>query len=725
MALIRSTIKREVTDSEVKSFRKQLAPAADTARRNTGGWGKNTRVDLFAPYVLVLYADNVVPRDPTKKGFNKFVFLVADFDEKDYKGWALNAETHRWNAEKKCLEIALQRHITKNEEIKSSDKYYPSDKNAWRWVEAKPLQFLSITDFDSKNVRELEGQVVRLWEVCPRARDPTKKDEYGTFNWRVARFVPELRTKIPYTSMCSIVKLLPPELFHIDERIGEENPDKQNTVMVRTVCPWDTETLKSLLNEERYTVAFVTTGYGVDDWAMGHKDKKKIEGLPQIPPTDNNDKKERALKRVTLRMVVQQKDEKGTEKFVANMPLWNEDIEQIFHIHDVGRWWDVARYWIAHLKDLTVLAGIQPSTDKDSYNLQMHGGEGVGGNDFNQDEEEAPPPAPPVEMPPTTQQGGDEMDLDAIMNAQSATAGGKTATDTRFDLFLALSPMRVYFDAANTYHSLLVPVTPEWATVPTAGKSGLPALAPYLRTIKTPQGTWEAPPGIKKPDGTWALQPGATPNFLDPKNLPAVVNISDRSPDSTAVKSFAPMVRKGEGEFRVMVNSPLLVMNEGESDEIADKRDNFFANVGRLTPEEGVKLLNEGAVTLKDGTVVELTRSSDPQYILYYINKHAINPVTRAKAAEASVATLKRYIIKDHSGEGAALPPAASAEHPSALAEDQPKDVVIQDAVVVGENEETSERQHVGSKSKSRDEESNEGSKRHRSHKEKKEKKGK
>lgn len=606
------------------------ADRANATARGKGQWNQKIRPDMFAPYTLVLYADHISPKDAKKKGFNKFVFMLPNFDESDYKAMGLNPDFTRWNKEENCLELAVQRFIKKGDDLKEDKNFYPPEKKDWQWVKIHPLTLFSHTDFNATNVGSYELTISRLWEVVPRARDPEKKDDYGTWGLRVASIVPEQTVpKIRYETACALVRQLPEAMYQIADRIHKSpgSDEKQDLALVRFYMPHEEEALCEVLGREIYSFAQFTCRFSIDDWTAVPKDKKLIETMPQWPKENEQDKKERVLMRFGMYITLYQRDAKGTEtQRVAGLSLWDNQVRNVFGFTDISRWGEVGRYWVPHLTGITTLVSINPSTDKDSYNMQLSAGDPNAPDAVEGEEEEEADDKKPAAAAAQGAEG--EEDLDALMNQQTANSG-KQQKAARFSGWLSLSALRVYFDQAMAYHCEAVPVTAEWSMQPVVSASGVKAMNAFMRTIKTPQGTFPLPLDQL--------------NVGKPEKLPPVVDISGRSPGSEAVRAFGPLVKAGHGEFRVMTNSPLLVVKDDDSAEVKAQRRVLFTSLRDMSPEDGVKLLKDGFV-ISNGVKVELPLAREPQHQLWYVNRYAINPEARSKQAEAALNTLSKYI---------------------------------------------------------------------------------
>lgn len=548
--------------------------------------------DGFNPHAM-LYTVTVFTSAANKQ-YKQLLLQIGYYTRENFAKWKLPPEFYRWNEELSCIEIAIQRHRTKEEKIKKESDKWNKDLANLEWVAAPPGSEIDLSDWDNNAYKE--GSIVQLVYLRPVAKDDAYlKENPGDplrYNWRAARVVTNYAFSKPVFG--ELLNSLPGPAFYIDNPKSEHY--SQRFVMLKIVAQWDSAALTKAIGEKTCTI--FNLNYSPDPEAWGFapaakeddkEDDKAAAAIAAVATAAANAagsteaKKPLTNMRMRLNGLASQKREDGTYDYIPIVfNMWEDAVKAMFRIDSFGWWTGCVSHFASAVAPGVFVASV---SSKRTHNMVINLTDKkreVGGDDdddgvvANLDDG---PIAEEIEEVPATAAGDAMQDWDAALASAEVTieAAIKTREEASKEVYswgVDVTVSLPAFDMWEVMRTMLIPVTPAWV----------------MGKLKTPMVMFY---------GT---------GLLVPKKLSDMNEVICVSKYMGSVKEYGIHVVEKRGEFRVAVNTP--AYHDSTTGD-------FIKMVQSLTPVEGALLLDGQPIPGKN---VAWVRPEVALYTLYFLN---------------------------------------------------------------------------------------------------------
>lgn len=579
----------------------------------------------FNPYAVLVFARKTAIK--STKAPVVVILAIGHYSFQDFQTWNLPPKYYRWNAELNCLEIAKRRYVAKGEkmpkDVQDKEAWYYPPENEMQFVPVPPGITIEYSDFNGRVDAEAEDAVVRIMDLAPKIKNPEQIAKYpddrdyswtGQLNVRVGKFNPLVAPSV----MCS----LPAPFFHLNR--PNSTAEFQRIVMLNLVDRFD-DSIEQQLSKKVFTFANLIFSGDDDSWAFESKEaieqKKPYIALPADAPANA---KKRTTKCMKLLGLVEQKpnaDNNLVESISIKLTMWENVIESVYKIRDVTLWFKVWRY-IAHLIAPMFIVGTvgreRTETSGWNQNGEEEAGEYIPFDDEPAEEADAPAAQADAAPAPADNANADDDDFASLVNNKEEelkNAAKETIEQQKIGFFLDISVQKGLIDTYEALRRYLIAVTPAWVKA----------------TVLKPDGKKEVKNYIAPTNGKYG-----TIDFKKPSSLPEVICVSEHfSPDN--VKAMDELISKGQGEYRVAVNTSTYV-NEALSAA-------FVRAIRTLTPEEGSLLLDGKPIP---GKTINWSRPENAAYVLYFLYHPARKEAVRSEALAKAKELLTQLIRPDN-----------------------------------------------------------------------------
>lgn len=612
------------------------------------------------------------------KAPTNITIYIKPFTKKVLDG--LDERYYRYNAASGTISVAIQRYISQEEGIKGVklEDSYPPKIN---WVEIRPGQLLKLSDFNHGLTPASVFMRGKIFDLKPRYKKAGSKnsagqvsDELWGWRWYDRIKVDSNFKPLDLRALAYLSNVFPTELFFFEDQRFPNT--EQGSVMVRVFPGWDIGSMEVELAKNPSIIStWVTMDDAVTSWAMSPKvANTKSCVLPK--PQGGRDKDNYTVKAMIGHLMAIQTLNGKEQQVIIKISLGPKVIKEGLCVQDLSLWFYRMRFIVPYLP-MMALCNIGEKGTKGMI-LNVNNRDQAGkwrdpgaeeAKTVSEDALEAKPESSAAQGAHAegTHEGETAEDEAAksaafrdIMKRRAQAKreqGGQKTAEIKADFGAALYVDRLLVDAADIYAKHLIPVTATWPmSMVRVGREDFPQ--PYDRTDVSQLGDFEV------------FEDKAKLTLNNPNNLPAVVCVSDYTPDEgDLVEKFVALAKKGYGTFHVAVNSKTYANPEAAL--------TLFSGISVMTPEEGEQLLEKGTVLAgkNSSKAVQVSLEMEPidkgrLYVLFYLNK-AKAPSTIQKDIQEAISA--HCDLPEGSGNvpAAAAAPAA-AQHAPAAAQNAP-----------------------------------------------------
>lgn len=612
--------------TSIQGIRNMMLRTTESVSKQAPQMRGNIDRNGFNPNVLLLFVGKLFDKDK----FDSMYVVVSNYTREDYNAWALPESICRWNVDLDCMEIAVKRHLAKGVKLDKGESPYPADVE---YAPVPPGSKLRLQDWSKKTGRAHECHFARALNLYPRSYPLTYIEKYcmaatgqqfnneRRYEWRVGTFnfgMPATAVPVPFVQKM-LIEQMPASAFFLRDPRVTGTPDFV-LLHVDDIC--DDQVMQRIESQACSTTHFQFSsdqeGWGCDSDKVANKDT----GL------ENGDGRAVTRKCMRLNGITLQKTAGGKDAPVqvvaSSVAVWNDEIEAAFGVHDLHKWYKVARFSFAMLAPMVLVCNVnRKNTGNNLWNGEDAAGEEHATGtliDMMQPEDEPMTDAEALEKA----DWGDALEKE---NERKSAATAATAGSEKVAFYLSLNAVRIVFDPIAVYRNFMVPVTPAWVMTTRASQ-------PYR-----------------------APSTGSYPviNFKKMDEQPAVICVSEHV-DKANVEKFSGLVSSKQGEYRVAVNSSTFY-----------NRDNmvaFIAALRALSPEDGARLLDGKPIP---GSSIVWTRPDTLDCLLFFLN-YAARKVDQPILSD--LAQIERFVNGGGDAEDAAPPepvpvPPLSGSHAS------------------------------------------------------------
>lgn len=586
----------------------------------------------FNPYALLLFARKTNLK--SAKAPSQIFMTLGHYSFQDFQSWNLPPLYYRWNPELNCMEVAKKRYIAKGDKLpkeldtqEKKDAWYYPPEGQIEYVPLPPGSNLCFNDFGGESMRDIEDSIVRIMDLVPKLKNPEKINEkydpenfqwfFSNLNKRVGKFKPIAATQ----TMLS----LPTAMFHL------KNPAKdqfQQFVLLRCYDIFDESITTDIANPRGVTTTRLMYSPSDDDWAFESKDKDPVKTLFVPIPADKQGAGSNAKKRNTKCMkvfaAIQQRVgpiDSRVETISAKVTVWENLIEEVFHVKDVVLWFNVMRYVASHMAPAVLLATVgRDRTANSGWNANQEddeAGEFISLRTEEDVEGEGDKAAADgsADKPAESQDAVSMEDLERMLASKAdekkaAAAQETTIANQKVDFFLDVTAQKAWVDVYEVYRRFLIPVPPQWVMTPVM-INGRKDFRPFIASSASTNGAFD---------------------FKRIKEAGEVICVSEWAAKIDNLKGFCELVTKGLGEFRVAVNTSTYI-NETLNQQL-------IKAIRTFTPQDGADFL-DGKYSK---TPVTWTRPENVEYALFFLNKQARDEKVVVEAVGQAKELLSKFI---------------------------------------------------------------------------------
>lgn len=588
-----------VNAAAAESIRRHFSKKATYVQTAGKDYTKVVNPNGFNPYAVLYYARKSSVETAKKVPTDVFLqlgnYTFEDFQSERARGH-LKEPYARWNTELNCLELAKKRFIPKSEKFEKKQKgdesvYYPQNEE-YSYVPVPPGLKILYADFNGIITRDNENAVFKIMDLCPKFKNPETIETYPKdpdFNWYIGQVS---------FNIYRIPPLVFPDLmlglgFSLYQAPNPKKGDHTRYLALKLVDWFDTATFTAEISRPQYAITKLNPNTDPLAWVFeSTKASKATAPVLCVDPNDANKKSN--SKCMKLWAVLRQKSDPNSdvaETVAMKINFWEEAVEEMFGVRDLTLWYHGMRFVAAAMAPAALICSVnRPRTEGSTWNNEDSAAVNATGDGEGE--------LLTLDAEPQSPAGGESgdgdahtqgsVDFDALMEAEekkNKNAAAQNSANESVDFFLDLTVQRPVIDRYRIFQQFLIPVTLEWVTHPMPGKGG-------LRPYRCPT------------SGNYNQL-----NLKKPSELPDVICLSEYKMSKDDVKTFEGLVQRGEGEFRVAVNTPTYY---NESNNQA-----FVEAIRKLTPAEGAMLLDGIPIP---GVNIVWSRPEQAQYVLFFLN---------------------------------------------------------------------------------------------------------
>jgi hypothetical protein len=650
-----------VASAQARAKIARLTQAASSGKEGAMAATKKVKTDGLNVSCVIW---GVSRKESNEKAPTNIIVYVKPFTKKIVEG--LDERYYQFDEKTGIVKVAIQRYITQEEGLKGVKLEDSYPKGPLNWVEIRPGALIKLSDFNHGLNASHAFMRAKIFDLKPRYKKPGSKNSAGQvsdelWGWRwydKIKVDPNFKP-LNFRALSYLADSFPPEMFFFEDQRFPNT--EQGSVMIKVFPSWDIAGMSEELKKDPNIIStWVVMDDSVTSWSISPK-IPNVKSCVLPKPQGGRDKDSYTVKALLGHLTAIQTLAGKEQQVIIKVSLGTAVIEEAFCVKDLSLWYYRMRY-IAPFLPFMALCNIGDKGTK-SMILNVNGRDQAGKwRDPNTEEAKAVTDealeAKPDPAAAAAAAAGDAQDHEAVEDEAAKAAafremmkrraqtkrdqGGAKTVDIRADFGAAVYCDRLLFDASDAYARYLIPVPATWPmSLVKVGKENLPQ--PYDRVDVSQKGDFEV------------FDDKAALNLNNPNSLPAVVCVSDYTPDEgDLVDKFVALAKKGYGTFHVAVNSKTYAN--------PDAALSLFSAIEVMTPEEGEVLLEKGSVLAGKNTAspVQVSLEMEPidkgrLYVLFYRNKSKVSSTLKKDIEEA----LRAH--RELPEGSAAPPPAASA----------------------------------------------------------------